>query len=91
MTTTINYIDFEPKVLEKNFWKGTIYENIDATLIRANEWIRRNYSAEIVNVETVVLPNIYKKETATTHQTTQFITGGSTVNNFQIIRIWYKG
>ena len=91
MTTTINYIDFEPKPLEKSFWGTHTYEKLDEVLKRANEWIRRNYSTEIVNVETVVLPNIYRKDTAQTNQVAQFITGGSTVNNFQIIRIWYKG
>jgi hypothetical protein len=91
MTTTINYIDFEPQPLEKSFWGIHTYENLTATLERANEWIRRNYSTEIVNVETVVLPNIYKKEKATTDQISQYYTGGQSVQNFQIIRIWYKG
>jgi hypothetical protein len=91
MTTTINYIDFEPQALEKSFWGIHTYENLAATLERANEWIRRNYSTEIVNVETVVLPNIYKKNKATTDQISQYYTGGQSVQNFQIIRIWYKG
>ncbi|WP_194850559.1 hypothetical protein [Nonlabens antarcticus] len=91
MTTTINYIDFEPQVLEKSFWGIHSYENIRATLDRANEWMHRNYSKEIINVETVVLPNIYKKSEAITDQTTQFYTGGQSVQNFQIIRIWFKG
>ena len=91
MTTTINYIDFEPKPLEKSFWGISSYENLDAVLKRANEWVRRNYSHEIVNIETVVLPNIYKNKKAFTEGTIQYYTGGHTVQNFQIIRIWYKG
>jgi len=91
MTTTMKYIDFTQKALEKNFWGTYTYDNLDAVLERANEWIRKNYNCEIINVETVVLPNIYKKGIATTNQLSQFITGGSTVINFQIIRIWYKG
>ncbi|KQC34020.1 hypothetical protein AAU57_12270 [Nonlabens sp. YIK11] len=91
MTTTIQYIDFEPRVLEKSFWGTHTYETVDATLERANEWIRRHYSKEIVNVETVILPNIYTKGKAQTNQTTKYPTGGSIVQTFQIIRIWYKG
>ncbi|AZQ44647.1 hypothetical protein [Nonlabens ponticola] len=91
MINEINYIDFEPKALEKSFWGSTTYENLEAVLSRANEWVRKNYNKEIVNVETVVLPNIYKNKQAFTDGTIQYYTGGHTVSNFQIIRIWYKG
>ncbi|WP_148311396.1 hypothetical protein [Nonlabens marinus] len=91
MTTTINYIDFIPEATDRSFWGVKSYENLDATLERANEWIRRNYSREIVNVETVVLPNIYAKGTANSKEVSQYYTGGHSIQNFQIIRVWYKG
>lgn len=91
MITTIQYIDFAPKALDKSFWGTHTYENLDEVLNRANEWIRKNYSTEIVNVETVVMPNIYKKGKALTNESIQYYTGGHMVHNFQIIRIWYKG
>jgi len=91
MTTTINYIDFIPEQLEKNFWGIATYENLDEVLIRANEWTHRNYSKEIMNVETVVLPNIYSKGNGNSKEVSQYYTGGHSIQNFQIIRIWYKG
>ncbi len=91
MTTTINYIDFTPEATDRNFWGVRTFENLDATLERANEWIRRNYSKEIVNVETVVLPNIYAKGAANSKEVSQYYTGGHSIQNFQIIRVWYKG
>ena len=90
MTTTINYIDFVPEALDRSFWGTFTYESLDEVLKRANEWIRRNYSTEILNVETVVLPNIYKKDEAETKTMIQYNTGGHLVKSFQIIRIWYK-
>lgn len=91
MNHEINYVDFEPQQLERSFWGIHSYENLTDVLKRANEWIRRNYSHEIVNVETVVLPNIYVKGKAQTSKIAQYYTGGQSVQNFQIIRIWYKG
>ncbi|SCX95661.1 hypothetical protein SAMN05192588_0425 [Nonlabens sp. Hel1_33_55] len=91
MTITIKHIDFAPKSLEKSFWGSHTYEDLGMVLERANEWIRRNYNVEIINVETVVMPNIFIKEASITDQVTQVATGGSIVQNFQIIRIWYKG
>jgi hypothetical protein len=90
MTTTIKYIDFVPELLDKSFWGTSTYESIDQVLKRANEWTRRNYSHEIVNVETVVLPNIYKGKNVNSKNVIQYHTGGHLVQNFQIIRIWYK-
>ncbi len=91
MSTSIKYIDFAPARQKQGFWGTFDYDTLDTVLERANEWKRRNYSYEIITMETVVLPNIFKRDEARTNYVAQFITGGSTVNNFQIIRIWYKG
>lgn len=91
MTNTIKHIDFAPQLIDKSMWGGSTYEQLDTVLARANEWVRKNYNYTIVNVETVVLPNIYKGKEAFTTGTIQYYTGGHTVQNFQIIRIWYKG
>ncbi len=90
MTTSIHFIDFEPKPLESSFWKGAKYESMEVTLKRVNEWIRKNYNRTIINVETVILPNIYKKDVATTVEVQSYYTNGHVVHSFQVIRVWYK-
>jgi hypothetical protein len=90
MTNSIHFIDFVPQITETKFFGGDKYESIDKCLERANEWIRKNYNREVINVETVVLPEIYHKKAADTKVVKTVTTGGSIVRTFQVIRIWYK-
>jgi hypothetical protein len=57
MTHEINYTDFEPKMVEKSFWGVKTYESTELVMEQVNEWTRKNYNREIINVETLVLPN----------------------------------
>lgn len=54
----IQYIDFVPDI-KKKFLFANDLESLQSTLDRANTWIRQNEHFEIINIETVVLPNIH--------------------------------
>ncbi|NJN77876.1 MAG: hypothetical protein HC803_05720 [Saprospiraceae bacterium] len=62
---------------------------MSVSLERMNEWIRKNEQYEIINIETVVLPNMHSKSE-----------GGSTDSElsfaefrpvwYQFFRVWYR-
>jgi hypothetical protein len=88
MTNKINYIDFEPKVIDKNFWGTKTYENLTAVMERVNEWVRRNYNHEIINVETIVL---YKNSTGDNNTNASRLNmHGGYVYLIHMVRVWYK-
>mgnify|MGYP003671527283 CR=1 FL=1 len=88
MTNKINYIDFEPQVINKNFWGSKTYENNEVVMERVNEWVRKNYNQEIINIETLILP----KSANTTHSAnaSKLNMQGGIVYMIQTIRVWYK-
>lgn len=87
MTNEINYIDFEPQILEKNFWGTKTYETTEIVLERANEWVRKNYNRKIINVETIIVP---KSSTSLKNTNTSKLNmQGGIVYMIETIRVWY--
>lgn len=81
--------DFVPKQLAAAaFLKAAEYESFEAAVKAADEWISQNH-IDVINVETVVLPNIHAwgqgSSAAAYHQPDNF--GASW---FQFIRVWYR-
>ena len=88
MTNEINYIDFEPKLLNKNFWGTKTFESSITVMERVNEWTRKNYNREIINVETIVLhKSTYGEENSNTSKLNMH---GGYVYLIHKIRVWYK-
>ena len=88
MTNEINYIDFEPEVINKSFWSGNDYEPTKVVLERANEWIRKNYNSKIINVETLLVPTMsYTKKKANTKRMNM---SGGYVYMIEVVRVWYQ-
>lgn len=87
MTNEINYIDFEPQILEKNFWGTKTYENNEVVMQRVNEWVRKNYNRKVINVETMVLP----KSTNPTNNinVSKLNMHSGIVHMIQTILVWY--
>jgi hypothetical protein len=81
--------DFAPKVLEDGGWlSGPAYEDFDAALEAANAWIAAD-SIDVVNVETVVLPNIYSPgEQGTVDPELGMHAGRGTWHQF--LRVWFR-
>ncbi len=90
MNTPIKYIDFIPQLKDKSFWGGSTYESIDEVLERANQWTSKHYNKTVINIETVMLTNIYQKDEATTNEVYQLHMVAETLQYFQVIRIWYR-
>lgn len=85
----IQFQDFLPNATGSGGFLGlgTTYETIDETVKRANAWIAQ-YNVRVLNVETLVLPNLDREKTGTI--TPRMWTGGDTHSDwYQAIRVWY--
>lgn len=88
MTNAIHYIDFEPQVVDKKFWKGNVYEPMHDVMERMNEWVRRHYNYDIINVETVLIPKpVYGTAHNSQHKLNMH---GGNVFMVELVRVWYK-
>jgi len=82
---TLGYKDFFPILLESGFFKRK-FEDLPTTVGRANTWLATS-GLKIVNVETVLLPNVRLEADASV---TCLYTGGETGSAWiQVIRVWY--
>ncbi len=82
----VQYKDFFPTVLKSGFF-STEYEGLPATVLRANQWLAES-NARVLNVETVVLPNIKTAEDAS--QTGIRTSGEISSHWYQVVRVWYE-
>ncbi len=86
----IAYRDFVPtQISPAALFKSAKYESLDHTLETANAWIRTN-SINVLNVETVVLPNLCWSEG--TADTKNFVlqTAVAEATKNQFFRVWYR-
>jgi hypothetical protein len=90
----IAYRDFAPQfakpkgLAESLGLKEPAYETFDDALRAANDWIRAD-AIRVVNLETVVLPNIWSEgERGTTDVALGSFSGFATW--YQFIRVWYQ-
>lgn len=81
----ISHKDFFPTAIKKSFL-SVEYETLDAVLDRVNSWISAS-QIKVLNVETVLLPNVKEEETAKTEIRTS---GEMSSYWYQIVRIWYE-
>lgn len=82
----IGYKDFFPSVTEKGFFSNK-HEDLPAMVARANAWIAASGS-KLVNVETVVLPNIESESDAS--QVNIRTSGDMRSYWFQVVRVWFE-
>jgi hypothetical protein len=82
----IGYRDFFPAVIKSGFLSKE-FEELAATVERANEWIAST-QVQIINVETVVLPNIQN----VTDAGKEGIRTSGDVSSYwyQVVRVWYR-
>jgi hypothetical protein len=81
-----NYQDFFPLALKRGIF-STVHEPLPATVARANQWVAK-FGVRVVNVETVVLPNIDSVGDAS--QVGIRTSGGRGSYWYQIVRVWYE-
>lgn len=86
----LRYNDFVPKqTKEWGFLSPAEYESFDAALTAANKWIKEN-EIRVVNVETVVLPNIWGRFEEGSIDPALPTPHGSSHTWHQFIRVWYE-
>jgi hypothetical protein len=85
----IGYRDFIPRVLVKERWfKKATYETFDDALAAANSWIAEE-SVKVVNIETVVLPNIRDLDERGSKDA-ELTAWDRETSWYQVIRVWYE-
>jgi len=82
----IKFKDFAPQVKKQGFFTNE-YETFAEALSAANVWIAAN-QIDVVNIETVVLPEMRSQEGTTD---TDLTTSSTMMNSwYQFIRIWHR-
>jgi hypothetical protein len=82
----LSYQDFFPVVLKSGFF-ATEHESLTATVARVNDWVKES-GVKVINVETVVLPNIECTEDASK---VGIRTSGEISSHwYQVVRVWYE-
>ncbi|HUG70030.1 MAG TPA: hypothetical protein VMM76_19925 [Pirellulaceae bacterium] len=86
----IQFRDFVPEMLAApGLFKAGEYESMDAALAAANSWINE-YEIKIVNIETVVLPNIWSRYEEGTTDVALGTSGEMPSHWHQFVRVWYQ-
>ena len=86
----IQFRDFVPRMLAApGLFKAGEYESMEAALAAANDWIKE-YDIKIVNVETVVLPNIWSRYEEGTTDVALGTSGEMPSHWHQFVRVWYQ-
>jgi hypothetical protein len=85
----IAYKDFVPTELSAGGWfQMPTREQLSECLTRASEWILVN-KLDVINVETVVLPNIHSAGKEGSKDVQIRISGERSAYWYQFIRVWY--
>lgn len=86
----IRYRDFVPRMLEApGLFRSGDYESFSVALEAMNEWIR-DEKVRLVNVETVVLPNIWSRWEEGSGDVALGTSGEMPSHWHQFIRCWYE-
>lgn len=86
----LRFADFEAEQLKKPgyFTEGT-YAELDQVLDHLNAWVDRT-GVEVINIETVVLPNLYSEKEMGS-QDVSIRTSGEMLSTWnQFFRVWYR-
>jgi len=86
----LRYHDFVPQMTRPAaFLSPAEYESFDRALVEANLWIKEN-DLKVLNVETVVLPNIWSRFEEGSSDSSLGTSGESPSHWHQFIRVWYE-
>lgn len=86
----IQFKDFVPEMTaEPAFLKEAEHESFDKAVVAANQWIHDN-KIKVINIETVVLPNIWSRWEEGSTDTSLGTSGESPSRWHQFLRVWYR-
>ena len=86
----IRYQDFVPQMkTPPGFLTPATYASFNEALVAANKWIKEN-EIRVLNVETVVLPNIWNRYEEGPSDPALVTPDGMPAFWHQFIRVWYE-
>ena len=87
----IDFIDFIPQMIKKGgLFKSDEFESMDTIIGRLNYWKEEYPQHKILNIETVVLPNIHSSREEGSEDTDLLTTGEMQTKWHQFIRVWFE-
>lgn len=90
MPPMIKFNDFVPELEDKGgLFRKVSFEEFEHAVQRANEWITEN-KIDVLNVETVVLPNIHSRFEEGSTDVQLKASGTAQTDWHQFIRVWYR-
>jgi hypothetical protein len=87
----ISYRDFAPRRIKRGLLHSDDYESFDAAVAAANAWLAES-KADVMTVETVVLPNITPdRSEGTSDARVETEEAMTSINEwYQFLRVWYR-
>ncbi len=87
----LSFTDFLPARLDPGDRRLRVgFSSLSTSVAAANEWLHENPDVEVINVETVVLPNMYQsREQGSTDAALQ-LRGQRGDVMYQFVRVWYR-
>ncbi|MFY0607882.1 MAG: hypothetical protein JXR10_14280 [Cyclobacteriaceae bacterium] len=82
--------DFVPEKSKGGMFKSGKIQSFQEILEEANQWIKENSDVKVVNVETILLPNIHESDEEGSMDTELYTAGESSSNWYQFVRVWYR-
>jgi hypothetical protein len=83
----MRFRDFVPKQLKGKWHESRKYEDFEAAVAAATDWVRESGIAPL-QIETVVLPNIFEpRESGSTDPALGTVSGWASWHQF--LRVWY--
>ena len=87
----IEFKDFVADELSSaGFFKQATHESLRTVLGEVNGWIKAS-EVDVINVETVVLPNIHSPHEEGSEDTSLHTKGDWTSTWHQVVRVWFRG
>ena len=85
----IAYQDFVPRITDRGgLFKQAQFDTLRTSLLEANRWIRER-NIRVLNLETVVLPNVHASWEEGSEDASLRTSGEMSTTWHQFIRVWY--
>jgi len=81
--------DFVPEKKKGGIFKSGSMQHFDDVLKEMDEWVAA-HNLDVLNVETLLLPNIHDEEEEGSQDTELWTGGGTSTQWYQVVRVWYK-
>lgn len=86
----IEFQDFVPQIIDEGgLFTNEKIQDLRSVVEDANQWVLDN-NVTVLNVETVVLPNIHRKQEEGSEDVSLRSPGKSSSYWHQFVRVWYK-